>query len=62
MSKRRPITDLIVEDALENLKDTWRDYANGGLFNFTSFDDVLDAMHDYKQALQMRNDIRNCTQ
>ena len=51
---KKLIYDLIVEDAVQDLKDTWNDYLKGGQFNTTTLDDVLEAEQKVIKAKRMR--------
>lgn len=51
---KKLIYDVIVDEAIKDLNETWDDYLKGGWFNTTTFDDVLEAEKKVIQAKRMR--------
>ena len=54
---KKNIHDLIVQEMLENLKDTWEKYSNSTFFNAITDDDLLEAQGQYIRALRNKKEI-----
>ena len=54
---KKSIHGLIVNEALDILKETWEKYNNPIFFNSATFDDVLDAYEDYLEAKRIQYEL-----
>ena len=58
----KSIHELIVNEALDILKEIWEQYENPSFLNDASFEDVLDAYKDYLEAKRIQYELCRMSQ